>query len=292
VDDYKPFRWDVSKREQLPKVAPPEIGPHWPQFELELRLCAARVIAAAGDTDWVFVGRSPEHLFDYLSGIFEGVPEPPSLTHLRFSLRWGDGETIARKHPQAFAALASYFEVERLDPGAIAAFGKAVAFIDVVSSGGTFCNLVSCLQLWCREKRVDWNAVQRRVRFVGITVREKASPKTWRWQQHQDWLAELPDAKVKNVSVPYWVFQDMAGNLDKLTPSHTQDRWDLIRGGGPPRNPKHARALGIACRLYDLGRSTKERRSLAGEIARRRGDMRSAWLRGVVLKLRQKSQRA
>src|SRR5215470_4608289 len=86
--NFKPFRWDLSRREQLPQVplSSMAVFRHWPQvkyspeFEQELRICAARVIAAAGDTDWVFVGRSPEHLFDYLSGIFEGMPDAPSLT--------------------------------------------------------------------------------------------------------------------------------------------------------------------------------------------------------------------
>ncbi len=76
ADDYKPFRWNISKREQVPKAPPIDFGALWPYFEAELRACAARVIAAAGDTDWVFVGRSPEHLFDYLSGIFAGMRDP------------------------------------------------------------------------------------------------------------------------------------------------------------------------------------------------------------------------
>jgi hypothetical protein len=63
-DDYRPFRWDLSKREQLPKISVTDFGVLWPNFEAQLRACAAQVIAAAGDTDWVFVGRSNEHLFD------------------------------------------------------------------------------------------------------------------------------------------------------------------------------------------------------------------------------------
>jgi hypothetical protein len=290
MDEYKPFRWDLSKREQVPRVTPLEIDASWLAFEQELRLCAARVIALAGDTDWVFVGRSPEHLFDYLSGIFEGMSDAPSLTHLLFSLRWGSSEAVAREHPEAFAALGSYFADERLDPGAIASFGKAVTFIDVVSMGGTFRNLVACLKLWCRQEKADWNAVQRRTRFVGLTPREKTSPRTWRWQQHQDWLAELPDAKVKNVSAPYWMIQAMAAYLEKLTPSHTSDRWALLRGGGPSRDPRHIKALSIACRLYDLGRTSDERHALATEIARLH-HMREAWLRNIVLRLRSRTKR-
>lgn len=296
--DFKPFRWDLSRREQLPKTPDWLYGfpEYWPQvksssdFEVELRLCAARVIAAAGDTDWVFVGRSPEHLFDYLSGIFEGMPRAPSLTHLLFSMRGGSPQR-ARENPEAFAALASYFAAEKLDPKAIATRTKAVTFIDVVASGFTFGNLVGCLKLWNRQHQGDWNAVQRRLRFVGLTWREHTSPKTWRWQQHQDWLASVPDATVKNVSVPDWIFQWMGGSLPKLTPSHTVDRWTLLRGGGPPRRREHLAAVQLACRLYDLGRSRAERLALASQIARLRRDMRDPWLRTLVLKLRQRSKR-
>src|SRR5262249_28660426 len=163
----------------------------WPEFNLELRRCAARVIAAAGDTDWVFVGRSPEHLFDYLSGVFADIPHAPSLTLLLISNRglWNSPNRAARENPEAFAALANYFAAERLDPSAIASRAKSVTFIDVVFSGSTFGDLVGYLRLWNKQHHGDWKAVQRRLRFVGLTKRKKTSPKTWRWHQHQDWLA-------------------------------------------------------------------------------------------------------
>jgi len=298
--NFKPFRWDLSRREQLPQVplSSMAVFRHWPQvryspdFDSELRICAARVIAAAGDTDWVFVGRSPEHLFDYLSGIFESVPNAPALTHLLFSLRYGgSASSTAANNPVAMAALSSYFAAERLHPSAIAARERGVTFIDVVDSGTTFRNLIECLKLWNNRHKGDWNAVQRRLRFIGLTPRKKTSPNTWRWQQHQDWLAWVPDATVKNVSVPVWVCQWMAGSLPKLTPSHTVDRWALLRGGGPARNDERLAAVHLACRLYDLGRSREERLALSAEIAKLPG-MRDPWLRTVVLKLRKRSKRS
>jgi hypothetical protein len=139
MDDHKPFRWDIARSEQLPTMTwRLDYSEYWPSYEIELRRCAARVIAAAADTDWVFVGRSPENLFDYPSGIFAGVPDAPSLTQLLVSLRGSAPETVAREEPGALAALGSYFAAERLDPVSIATYGKAVTFIDVVSSGHTF----------------------------------------------------------------------------------------------------------------------------------------------------------
>jgi hypothetical protein len=292
MDDHKPFRWDLSRREQLPKVPPAALPEHWPGFELELRRCAARVIAAAGDTDWVFVGRSPEHLFDYLSGIFAGSSDTPSLAQLIVSMRGihlaHPPEAVAREDPEAFAALRSYFAAERLDPAAVACRVKPVTFIDVVSSGTTFGNLVAFLRVWARHDQVDWNAVQRRLRFIGLTKRRATSPKTWRSQQHQLWLGQAPDAAVRNVSVAPWVLEWMAHDLAKLTPSHTLGRWAQLRGG-PGRNAEQLAGLRIACRLYDLGRIREERLALAAAIAAL-PDMRDPWVRGVVLRLRRRSR--
>jgi hypothetical protein len=295
--DFRPFRWDLSKREQLPKTSELAVPPEhrtqkcWLEFSLELRRCASRVIASAGDTDWIFVGRSPEHLFDYLSGVFAGIPHTPSLTLLLLSNRglWNSPHRAARENPEAFAALSRYFAAERLDPSAIASRAKAVTFIDVVFSGSTFGDLVGYLRLWNKQHQGDWNAVQRRLRFVGLTKRGKTSPKTWRWHQHQDWLALVPDATVKNVSVPEWAWEMMGGELPKLTPSHTIHRWTLLRGGGAPRHPELLAAVQLARWLYELGRSREERRALAAVIAKQR-DMRDPWLRTIVLQLRQKTK--
>ena len=68
-DVVRPFRWDIGRRSQLgsfPHVTPPET---YPEFEDDLLACAARVLAFAGDSDLVFVGRSPQPLFDLLSGL-------------------------------------------------------------------------------------------------------------------------------------------------------------------------------------------------------------------------------
>jgi hypothetical protein len=83
----------------------------------------------------------------------------------------------------------------------------------------------------------------------------------------------------------------MAMESPKLTPSHTLDRWSLIRGGGPVHAQEHLAALHIACRFYDLGRTRKERLALAAAISKLR-NMDDPWLRGVVLKLRHRCKRA
>src|SRR5690606_25527589 len=119
------------------------------------------VVARAGDSDLVFVGRSPECLFDYLSGLFAGVPRAPSLTLVQFSAPRERASTLAATHRRELAALRAYFAAERIDPRSIASYGKQVRFIDVVASGLTFGRLVDYLHYWTREQGADWNVVQR-----------------------------------------------------------------------------------------------------------------------------------
>jgi hypothetical protein len=69
---------------------------------------------------------------------------------------------------------------------------QPVTFVDVVSAGGTFGELFQLLDEWIDETREPWDVVRRQLRFVGVTIRRKTSPNTWRWQQHASWTTRLP----------------------------------------------------------------------------------------------------
>jgi hypothetical protein len=63
------FRWDLTQRTRLGSLVDIEL-PETPQtFIYDVVESCARVVAAAGDSDIVFVGRSPESLFHFLSGV-------------------------------------------------------------------------------------------------------------------------------------------------------------------------------------------------------------------------------
>jgi len=81
--DLKPFRWNIAKREQIGRLleAPSPAG-DVPGLHDTLRAVSAKILARSDDSDLVFVGRSVESFYDYLSGIFHDVPNAPSLTLL------------------------------------------------------------------------------------------------------------------------------------------------------------------------------------------------------------------
>lgn len=60
----KPFRWKVDMVEQLGRLTSGQRSAAYPGFVADLRNCAAGVVGACGGGRMVFVGQSPDSLFD------------------------------------------------------------------------------------------------------------------------------------------------------------------------------------------------------------------------------------
>ncbi len=276
----KPFRWSIAKREQLGTLAdapqPPEA---W--FLGELRETAAKLLAFADGADLAFIGRTPENFYDYLSGAFEGWDEAPRLHLVQFSLRWVSAAAKTALAPDNIAALADYFDAEGVDPAAIAKGARPLALVDMIVDGGTMQNLVQILHTIALARRLDWNAVQRRLRIVGLTRRTHNSPNTWRWHQHQDWLQLIGDTQIKNVSATTDFLSYLGNDQDKVTQSFHAGRWQTAESGAPATTPAQRAAIAHAAFLYDLGRTRDERHALAACVARL-PEMRSPATRALV----------
>jgi hypothetical protein len=283
--DIRPFRWNVAKREQLGRLLEGPQTETYPEFEAELRVVTAKVVARAGDSRLVFLGRSPENIFDYLSGAFQDGPAARPLTLLQFSDPPVEFPDLARLHAKELAALLRYVSAEGLDPASIAAAGAQIRFVDLVSGGNTFTTIFHLLRHWTIAQKADWNAVRRLVGFIGITLHTKNSPKTWRWHQHKDWTAEIDRSSIKNISVPRSFWSWIGNHDDKATPSFRIYRWAAEDASLPARDDVHLRGLRLAARLFDHGRDREERRRLAAELAAQ-PEMSEAWLRECVLRLR------
>lgn len=265
----KPFRWDFAKREQLGSwldQAGKVSLPHKDDLEA-LRQSAARILAFSDGADLAFIGRSPENFFDYLSGCFDGIEDAPGLSLVPFSMRWigeAGADAIA---PHKFQGIGDVLAASGLGPDAIVASSKPVALVDFVAYGGTMKSLVSILRRMARETGTDWNAVQRRLKIIGLTHRTKNSPNTWRWQQNQKWLDLVPDTVIKNVSAPSGFLFLIANTDEKVTPSFHMGRWDKEDGTAATPSDAQLRAMAYAAWLYDLGKAKEERETLARLIA-------------------------
>ena len=280
-----PFRWNVARREQLGGLIS-GLAPGAPlndMFLESLRSTAARVLAHANTSDLAFIGRTPESLYDYLSGCLEGLRDVPSLHLVQYSLR--NAGSINQIPEPALAGLFDYLNSEGLGPKAIASGPRPIALVDFVATGGTMESMIRLMKLQAEREGQDWTAVQRRLRIIALRVRTKNAPNTWRWQQHQDWLHFIPDTIIRNVSAPAAFLYYLGNDQPKVTASFHPGRWAEETGAARRPSRDQQAALDFAVQLYDLGRTREERQTLARRIARHH-KMRQRATRGLVLKLR------
>lgn len=281
----RPFRWDVSRPHALARL---DASPAFLDAALlhDLRVCAARVIDAAGDADLVFVGRSPESLFDYLTGVLRGTAWQARLDLLAYSARRWPLRDVRAHFPGAVGALRAQFEAAGLAPDDLRVRTRPVVFVDLVASGETFARLNEFLEDWSRSLDLDPRAWRRRVRFVGIVARGETSPTAWRWQQHAAWRRAYPPSATRSVAVP-WSLWDFLGNWQaKVTPSHSPSRWNDDARFEPPRERAHLEASHAASRLVTLGASREERARFARLLAAQPA-VRDAWARALARDVRE-----
>ena len=282
----KPFRWSLQREEQLGRLlehtGQQELNPEYYQ---EMAHCCARLISYAGNRRLVFVGRSPESLFDYLSGVVMGTNWAERLTLFHFSMRFHNETELRKEYPQAIPAMRAYMRGLNLHPEGIATGRHPVAFIDLVYSGDTFCNLVTLLHNWCLEDGFDWPRVCDRIRLIGITVRTKTSPNTCRWHQANAWTRMLPAKAVKNVSVDWSFWSYLGDQQKKLTSSYHPGRW----GDPDLTHPEHGKdrleALSLALHLHRTGKTAACRREFSRLLAKMPA-MKEPWFRQLVLDIK------
>jgi hypothetical protein len=99
----EPFRWNIAYREQLGRLISDDPTPVDPGLIDTLQACAARVLALARNSDVLFIGRSPENLFDYLSGILAPTSWADRCSLVNLSLRDLAQSTPEPAHAQALA---------------------------------------------------------------------------------------------------------------------------------------------------------------------------------------------
>jgi hypothetical protein len=283
-----PFRWDVRRREQLGRLLDARLpedkgywGRTWPLQSLlnPVRECCARVLAGAGDARLVFVGRSPESLYDYLTGALAETPWADRCDLLSVSLP----PDVHAVSAHALRALREQHRAFGLHPAAIASAPRPIAFADLVWRGRTFGQLSAFLSRWARDEGVDVHAVRRRLRWVGISVRGKNSPNTWRWFQQLEWAAEYSPGVLRGVSMDYWFWTYLGDSQAKTMPSNTVDRWGTL--AHPTHDAERLEALQEAFRIHQAARTPGERERFAAELIAR-PEMREAWLRSLVVALR------
>jgi hypothetical protein len=281
----QPFRWNITNQIYLGSLVKGEKAAVYKGFFDQILPCCARVLAFAGDADLTFVGRSPESIFDHLSGLLFKSSWFDRLELLQFSMRFYNEAETRKKYPNAIEAMRAYLDQLNLHPSALAVRPRPVVFVDLVASGDTFNSLIMLLYKWSREVQIDWNTVRRKIRLVGITERTKTSPKTWRWQQHAEWVKLLKAGSIKNVSIPVDLWRYLGNYQFKVTRSYTPALWGDPDAATPNHSDEQLKALRLAYDIFEYGK-TKERREEFASIMVEESAMKQRWFRALVQEVR------
>ncbi len=279
----KPFRWDLHKPEQLGSLLQGERSPAYPEFKEDVRSCAAKVLARSQNGYLVFVGRSPESLFDYLSGVLQGSSKEHSFVQLNISNRYEHVTAIGAQRLTRLKAFQDHLEACALSPRQILARRGPTMFVDLVYEGGTFGVLASYLLTWAKQEHISLKEFQPKLHFLGLTWQTHTSPNTIRWQQHADWVSRLDIRTIENISIPgrFW---DYLGNWQlKVSKTNRSTDWDQEQILEPPRQETHYKALRRAFDLYSLGQ--QERRSFTRILAKEAA-VEYSWFRSLISELK------
>ncbi|MCJ8274148.1 MAG: hypothetical protein MJK04_32715 [Psychrosphaera sp.] len=279
----KPFRWDIKKKEQLGNLLTAEANPAYPEYEEQLLDCAVKVVARSQGRKLIFVGRSPENIFDYLSGIFDNSEQLSQLDILNISNRFRTIDIIKSEWPKAFPALKNHFTDLGLSPKQIIGAPNGICFCDLVSEGGTFENLFAFVKQWALEEKCDFPALTKKLSFLGITGQTKNSPNTWRWQQHADWVKAHNKISVKNVSIDRQLWDYLGNRQIKVSNANPPKCWAEDTILQPPRSEDNVKALRQAYDIYCTGRQQK--RIFADKLAASQ-EIKQPWLRDLMQVLR------
>jgi hypothetical protein len=120
---------------------------------------------------------------------------------------------------------------------------------------------------------------------LGITVRTKNSPNTWRWYQQVEWARRLPRSALRSVSIPYWLWTYLGDSQKKVARWHPPARWGAEDASLPPRDEDALQALRLAHEIHERARERAERSRFAAALAGQR-PLRDSSVRRLVLELR------
>lgn len=281
-----PFRWDLATPDQLGSLLDGVESPRLPWLD-EFVQCAGKVAARSGGGQLVFVGRSLDSMFDLLSGAFADVGQPRvSRFPVSFARsgefkngRWTRPRLTQQERQQGRALLASI----GAHPRDLARLVRPLAFVDVVHVGSTFGDVYELVRDWIEDERAPWSVIRKKLRFVGVTSREKTSPNAWRWHQHAPWTAELPSSAVLNVSLDPYAWSYFGNHQTKLHRTYRPKDW-TADVDGPQRDEKTRDALAEAVGVVRYGRSREGRQALVRAMSSEPA-LSEVWLRTLITHL-------
>lgn len=262
----KPFRWNIKKKEQLGKLLIGERAWHYSGYLQELRECSVKVLARSQHKRMIFVGRSAENIFDYLSGILDKTLEADNLDMLNISNRFYSINELAQKEPKTYMALKEHFILLNIAPKQLIHAKKGICFVDLVCEGSTFDRLFEFIERWCKEEQIDKKSVWCKIKFLGITSRKKNSPNTFRWYQDSIWTNYKFKIETQSISISTRMWDYMGNRQNKVTSTNSPSTWRDERILLPFREDENLKALRLAFYIYT--RALDEKKLFVSQLSK------------------------
>lgn len=118
----KPFRWNMACSHLLRRLGRGRSTTVPAHQQDRLLRCTAHVLRAGGVSDFVFVGRSLESVYDLLCGALAPTTWYDRVQLLQLSLRNHSPEEFQQRYPNRMASLRSYFRAVQLTPRLVLLF--------------------------------------------------------------------------------------------------------------------------------------------------------------------------
>ena len=265
INNTIPFRWNIANKSELGQLLKPDYVID-PDLLEDLRLCVAKILKYTQGDNLIFVGRSLDSAYDYLSGYCLNSKTTDYLRHLNISLYGQSIEKIGNKDPKSLEKLKRHFKLLKLDPNSIKKAKQKLFFVDVVCEGGTYTEIFNFLVSWSKEINEDVPAVISKLGFIGITSRRKNSPNTWRWHQDEEWTQKLSKGRLKNVSVDRFYWGYLGNTQSKLTRSNRPNNWLHKPIEKQDHTEETIKAINEAYYLYQVAQTNEEKKLLKSLI--------------------------
>lgn len=307
-----PFRWDISRPNQLGSLAAVPVDDRYPGFDYmdEVVECCAKILARSDNGDLFFVGRSPDTFYDFLSGALKETSWRDRLRLLHFSFYYHYEEQTVQKQPELLENYHRYLTHLNLDPLSLQRRERPVVLVDLVNEGGTFDRLINLLRDWCEKVGVPWERVRGKIRVVGIVRRDdldgyfrerlvtryrrQKQPGSIKERRRQsrhghgknlypygDWPKLLNRGAVRFFAVERHFWSYLGDYQPKMAVSYKPDRWGQEWVTVPDRQAERLVALKIALAYHREGLSRQGRVRLVHYMNRERR-MAQPWYRALL----------
>jgi len=258
-------------------------------FRQELLEACAAVVAASASNDLVFVGRSPENLYDLLSALFKRTRRAPRLSLAPFSMRTGESgaaASLSQTNEEAIAGLQHHFSSLGLLPADLAENSRSVSFVDCVGWGTTLCNFEEMLEILAERQSINFASVSAKIRYIGLT-KSSLGWTHWRNDEKSKGVKFFEEDRATVVPLSSKLWNHLADWQPKTLESYGPDQW-AQPVEIPSIDEDRAAAISLAVDLRRFGRSRDVRRAFAAMLSRLNDNQ--PWLSSLIGELLKSTQ--